>query len=438
MYPPIINPALLRYQQIFNQPVGNDLPEQGGFFGMNPMPVAQGPLPQRLGQSEPLGGLPQVIDPSQIGSEMIPETEESYIAKRLSELYQPQTSASTRLNELLNQYPQREKPGFLQKLVASLSGFGGGPQAADKVLYGGYDRQVQDWQNRVKPISELADQERYLNQNQRILANQMIGRELDVRKQTHKEKVDERNIAIREKRAAAYEFKARNPNMQIKQDSEGNFIGINPQTGQMAYVTDSQGNRVNGRELSWEDKQNILQENALERINRSAEVGLGRIQASGEQARETKAAPNYDDLNPDKIVKPQSPSEQRTARTLAAEQLLDEHPDWEEYIQFDGNRVTINPDTPKNIKNQIESALAGNRSRTKTVLEQIRKNRGSQELERETKPQSQSVVAPSGVKTSGSAPPIESRKIGQEHTFPNGNVGRWDGSKWVPVKVVTR
>lgn len=365
MYPPNFDPSLLRYQQIFGQqqPYGSDMPEQGGFLGFgypevdNQIPQ-QPVLPERLGQSAPLGGLPSVIDPSMIGSESIPETEESRVARRLQELYSPETTASDRLSQLLGQYPQREKPGVWRKIGASIVGMGGGIEAADRALNAPHNRAVEDWQRQVRPAEYAANQERYNNSNERMLANQVMTQERNDRKFDHTVEKDKKSLELRERRTQVYEWKTRNPNMIIKMDNEGNFVGINPQTGKPTYITDADGQPINGREMSWQDKQNILQENALERIGETAKAGLNRIGASGVvqegliQKRASVKAEEDDD--PTELT----PSARRTQQVLNAQEALMEHPEWEGKIEIDGSNVRITETDPA-LREKIKQAITG-------------------------------------------------------------------------------
>lgn len=331
----MMDPTLLRFQQMFGnmqgqQPmIGNDLPSQGGFAGQPVM------LPERLGATEPMGIQAQVIDPSMLGKDTIPQTPEMNIAQRLQQLYSPETAANDRLTALLNQYPQRENPGILAKIVGSLIGGARGPDAADRAMYGGYYRDVEDWENQVKPASHLAPQERYNNQNERQYANQVITQELNRDKFDHTIEKDKATAANRERRTKVYEFKARNPNQTIKLDKAGNFVAINPQTLQTTAIRDADGNPISGREMSWEEKQEILQENALERIDEMGKVGLNRIGAQG--AVQGELIDKREEVKDSSLT----PEQERSARLSRAEALVNEHPELSGWIENDGKSVKI-------------------------------------------------------------------------------------------------
>lgn len=343
MYPPIINPQLMRFEQMFQnmqqsapqqlqQP--GVLPNQGGFEGMNVQ------MPERLGATGQMGELPQVIDPSQIGSEAISQSPEQNIARRLQELYSPETAANERLTALLSQYPQRDNPGVLAKIVGSLIGGARGPDAADRAMYGGYYRKLEDWENQVKPAYQAANQERYNNSNERQYANQVLNQELNREKFDHKQDYDTKALQLRERGVKVREYKAKNPNATFKVDQATGFIiAIDPVTKQVSYPTYN-GERVLGRDLSFEDRQDILQENRIESIDRMAEVGLNRVEASGKESRTTKSSPDYDDLNPGN-TNDLTESAKRTAKQSRAEDFKSRYPDLADWIETEGTDITV-------------------------------------------------------------------------------------------------
>src|SRR5258706_9649680 len=84
--------------------------------------------------------------------------------------YQPRTDISSKLTSALGDMPIRPEPGMLRRIGAGIAGFGAGgsaqgivggqpigykydPKAADfasnKVEYGDFDTQLNDWQNKI-------------------------------------------------------------------------------------------------------------------------------------------------------------------------------------------------------------------------------------------------------------------------------------------------
>lgn len=139
----------------------------------------------------------------------------------------------------------------------------------------------------------------------------------------------ERN-QIASDRAKVYEFKAKNPNLRF--DFSGPTVKVaHPVTGQITDTGIATGN------LSDEDRINLTQENAIERLNLSntfrealAEIMHGyrmeEIGERGKEARETKATvPGRADVST-------SASQVRTARYNAAKELVDTQPELGQFI----------------------------------------------------------------------------------------------------------
>src|SRR5574338_457948 len=108
---------LLRLHSIFapQTPIGNDLPEQGGITGN--MTFEDAPLD-------------------------------------MADLYHPQTAMQDRMSQLLGEFPERETPGTLKKIFASLAGAAGGPDAADRFMYGPYYERLKDWKEQFGPVAQ--------------------------------------------------------------------------------------------------------------------------------------------------------------------------------------------------------------------------------------------------------------------------------------------
>lgn len=270
--------------------------------------------------------------------------------------YQPDTRASDMLYQMINQMPQRNQPGIGRKILASIGGIGGGPKLADQMLYQPYYQQMQDWQTKLGPIEKLASEERMGNINMRQLYDAMMrdksaGERLDIQKsaEERKAKEGEANIAIRKQRAATYDFKARNPNHVIKQDKDGNLIGINPQDDSVQYITDEDGNPIKGDKLSDYDKLN-LQISGQKEVARvrgeearktEAVKETGRqadIRARGAQARATKttetASSRKTALAKDKQL---SVSQDAAAYKLARQQYIQDNPSHAKFWNPDGS-----------------------------------------------------------------------------------------------------
>lgn len=256
---------ILRMMSIFN-PQSMEMANQPGMqdpmAGMNLNTPARPPaLPNIPVQS----GLP---------------TQGSDVGARMRELYQPETAASDRFNELQNNYPQYEKPGFWRSAAGALSAFGpGGHEIGMKVANQHNDQRMSDWKNQIGPAQQAANIERQENVNSRTLAHNTVQNEISGRRLDETTRNNERNSAVRESRARVYEWKSRNPGMKF------NFSGpkvlmTDPTTGKVTNTGIDTGN------LSDEDKMDIGQDNAMQRIGAQGAVQSG-LETQRQTGRET-------------------------------------------------------------------------------------------------------------------------------------------------------
>lgn len=443
-------------ERIFNPPMGNDMPQQGGITGQ---PIVSwedgirfGEIAQReRGQAQlPMPNatmtgidqfaqkpLPNVISQEDIGSQsegFIPPEIDYH--KRMLELYKPETQDSDRLEAIISRMPQRNKPGVMRKIAAALSGLTGDLRVVDRSLYGPYYNQMADWKNEYEPAKDLAQEERYSNNNARMLANSMLlqdrsDRRMDEseRKNRSTEDIKLKELARKEKRDAAYIWKTRNPNAQIKVDQKtGNLVGINPQTLKSEIITGSDGEPISGRDLSFVDRQNILQENALERIEAVGDRQL-RVLPSQTAAQIELIDKRASVKSEDKDL---SPSAQRTAKLARAEALIADHPELTKWIAINGDDVTIEPFKPGKLWNSGPENY-------EAIKDHIIHGKPYVKKEVKTPILDSSKATNKDVnKAAPGIPPVEKRTKGMKFTFPNGNIGQWDGTKWVPIKIVKR
>src|SRR3990167_4924650 len=135
--------------------------------------------------------------------------------------------------------------------------------------------------------------------------------------------------AIRQQRANVYEFKAKNPNMQIKTPGDGKVYAINPQTGEtidlgIDTLSDQEKLELQGSQRMSEigargdvqkDIETFREKAAADRQLKSGEQRLNEISARGKETRETN------------ISRPQVATQQRAAQANAARQLINTRPD---------------------------------------------------------------------------------------------------------------
>lgn len=155
----------------------------------------------------------------------------NFISQRMSQLYQPDTFASDRVNQLLDQIPERPNPSLARKIFASmatLNPHGGGPNAADEVLFGGYNNQMQDWKNQFQPALQAGNLERYSNANNRMAATSTIQQELRSKEDRDKQELNDRKQTTAERRADAYIFKQTHPNWKPLFPKGGTVMFVDP------------------------------------------------------------------------------------------------------------------------------------------------------------------------------------------------------------------
>lgn len=190
------------------------------------------------------------------------------------------SDAQNQLTELLKGQPLREnyKPGFMTKLGSGLVSITD-PRLGQEMLNRGYDQAVDEWTKKLAPIKELATVERSENTNKRILEGQRQRDENADLERKRKEEADQlkndtqrENIAQKDRFLAYKYYKDSHPNKVFKSDSEGKVYAVDPQSGQVDYITDNDGEPIHDSKLPEMERLNIQQNNRL-----AAQENQGRI-----------------------------------------------------------------------------------------------------------------------------------------------------------------
>lgn len=199
----------------------------------------------------------------------------SSIAQKMAGMYTPESQASDKYNQMIDQYPNREdyKPGFWSKLGAAIIDYTKGSKAGNEFRERPYENKLADWKNQIGPAGTAANLERNQNVNERTMAYNTGSNMLREQSIQDKEKNDTANLKIRQQRADVYDWKAKHPNMKIVFPKGGNIQAIDPVTGQTIDLGVSTGS------LSDSDKYELQQTHAIERIDET-----------GGQARKTEEA----------------------------------------------------------------------------------------------------------------------------------------------------
>jgi len=228
-------------------------------FGQGPLDINQFDIQQARDKYTPQG-------PSDFPGAMPMDA-----GARMRELYQPQTDASQRFDDLIANYPKEQDPSWLRRIASMIVDYTKGPARGQALFNEPQERAIASWKNQIAPAQQSANLERYENTNNRTLAYQQMATELRERAQEAKEKNDEAKTQILQQRADIYAFKTMHPDFKFVMPKGGNIMAMDPRTGE------SHDTGIPTGSLTELDKMHIGQEQALE-----------KIQATGAQARQTE------------------------------------------------------------------------------------------------------------------------------------------------------
>ena len=362
----------LRQRNIFGGPpvIGNDLPQQGGITGRmpyDPNSAAMGMqfpgveatpppvnIPGTMGVGQEMPTPPPGIDPMfSVGpfepqqydfrEDIGPTPSQGMDAgQRMRELYTPSDEASRKFEEMIDQYPQEKRPGWLRGIGSLLQEYAYGPKVAQQTRDSWRSEPIEDWKNKIAPMQQAATNERYQNVNERTMAYQQMATELRERAQIAKEKNDERKAMIQQQRADIYAYKARNPGKKFFMPKGGNVQVFDPATGETTDTGIPTGSMTDL------DRLELTQEQALERIGETGAQAreteqtrqTGRIEAieaRGEQARQTRQTV------PGGVAgSGQSPTQIKVDQYNKARQIVNSSPALGKYIRLgSGNEFTV-------------------------------------------------------------------------------------------------
>lgn len=421
---------MLRMGNVFggNPPVyGNDLPSQGGITGNLPLPDS-GMFGQR---KNPYGGLfetqPIAAAPAMTG-------EDQYTLGG----YTPEMEMQNRLEELLANIPQRNKPSLLRKIAASVIGAGAGPEAGIAFRDLPYTREMQDWRNIFEPTKEAANLERYRNQTERQYAADVLRDKAATRRIEETERHNREREEIAAYRARVYDFKSTHPNWKFESIPGGNVIAFNPQNPNERIDTKVPSGKLDEYDkinLNYDRREQLAEkqgEITSKHIGERGDIQLKIVHETGEEARETKKTP------PGKApedIKDMSPEQARTQMRNNADKFKRQNPSLAKYINTDGTSVTITPPGRVIFGRPVGGPSQADYDRMVAAIEGTPEPAKAPETKVATTPSGQ--TAPIGtpqMQGPGVTSKSGEKKIGDIKTFPNGNKGKWDGKGWVLVK----
>ena len=241
------------------------------------VPTAQRPpaLPDRLNQGN-LGAIATASDDDSKKSVQ-------QLFREIMDIYQPEMHAGDRFNDLIDNMPQRNKPGIGRRIAASAAAIGQkekGPEIAEKFMYSPYMRDMADWKEKVEPSYQAANLERFGNVNERTGLMQIANTHLGLTKAGETERHNrETEEATRVKNEIA-EFRARHPNFKF--DTTGPKVkAMDPLTGEVVVTPWDTGR------MSDYDKMNLGLTNDLVKIEATGNQRNQNIKTQGEETRLT-------------------------------------------------------------------------------------------------------------------------------------------------------
>src|SRR5262245_22219387 len=203
------------------------------------------------------------------------------VDERMRELYHPETSATDRFNQMVQEMPRNANyhPSLMSRIGGALTAVAGGmapgrgfdfyhmnPEAVKaglQVMNRPLLQEQADWESQIKPAEQAASLERYSNVTNRQIAFQTVSDELKQQAQQHRADNDEQKAQIAEHRAQIYELKGKGWTF----DTHGpTIIAHNPQ-GQIVNTGWST------KELSMLDQLSIKHDYKLQEID---EANKGR------------------------------------------------------------------------------------------------------------------------------------------------------------------
>jgi len=253
-------------------------------FGQGPLDINQFDIQQARDKYTPQG-------PSDFPGAMPMDA-----GARMRELYQPQTDASQRFDQMIGNYPQEQNPSWLRRIGAMVTDYTKGSKAGQEYYHEPYNRKVEEWKNKIGPAQQSANLERYENTNSRTLAYQQMSMELREKAQEAKEKNDQRRADAYQQRADIYALRANNPDLKIIIPKGGNVQAFNPRTGETHDTGIPSGSMSEIDKITMQGDQRMEQIGASGAQARQTETlrqdgRMEAIDARGTQARETRATP---------------------------------------------------------------------------------------------------------------------------------------------------
>lgn len=341
--------------------------------------------------------------------------------------------------DLVNNFPVRKEPSMLRKIGAGISALSGNPETVEGALYPGYNREVQDWENKAKVSGNLAqiegsrnsaairDDYNRLTNEWRLLESKRKAEEGEGRLEQGSRRLDQgdRRLDIQQ---GALDLKKK-----IGEGAKG--IRVNQNTGETyLWYPDGHIETIDQKDLSFAQRQKLAQAGRLELLDLQ--------QAFTKERDETKH-----EYTLDEIAERLSKKGESTSETQLKQRKLNRAGEWARTHPQAAEWIEIDPDTgfmelkprgvwrdrakdaeliadfnkyidEKEVETKIPGAIPG---------ENKGNIRPGGRFNRNTPGQPTMTVGPT-------PPPVEKRKVGDKHTWnsgpSNGKTGTWTGTGW--------
>ena len=193
----------------------------------------------------------------------------------MNSFYSPETQASERLNQLLNNVPQYQNPNIWERIIAGGLAIGkDGQQAAEQYIRGPYANAMADWTAQAKPFYDAANLERNANVNERTLLNNMATNI------TAQQRLDEQQRHAQETEAIA------------RQQNQMKMEAMNGTTFKLMGRT-IVGTRIDGTAYDTGIDPQIVSPMDLANANNAAAMARARVNNAGAMDRTQAAGAGY-------------------------------------------------------------------------------------------------------------------------------------------------
>jgi hypothetical protein len=259
------------------------------------VPFANLRLQNMIGPSNPISSSMTSSNPM-MGNEVTPPE----ISHKYTDIY----------DQLIGQMPHEDKPSVLRKIVASMAGFGGGPKAADEVLSEPHNKAMGEWKTKLDVTKPLLDAEKSSNLNERYMYSSRLGADTANRRLAETQR---NNNLVNEDRDYANQIK--------EMVARGGQLDVDELTGKSFIVY------KDGRQVPIDV--NKVPKLQLEQMKADAAMERARVIASTPRVTISQGTTTTEKPSSEVL-----PTQQKAGKYLAAQNMFNQHPEWQSYIQL--------------------------------------------------------------------------------------------------------